>query len=252
MEPLVLTNPKNGETITSPFATDTHAAAACDRIPADQRDRGYALSLIADLAKWKSLFPGKRWWLHKLGMEQVERERLADELIYGDEPTGFSVGAEGRFERIVSFLLPGALYRAGGARVTLVSGTYTIAFKRTAEGKTRYPNNYIITGMSGYGEHGTTKVALGRIDTLGYWFPTEVGAGDPVSQCLLDLFEDDPRACIEKYASNKECCFCGRELTDPISKEMKYGPICADLYHLPWSQEEAAAKRMRCAAIGAA
>ncbi len=251
MEPLTLTDPRTGRTIESRFATDAEAVAAVRRMPDDFRGRDFATTLANDFDRYGSLFPGKRYYLHLHASEWRRQEIAAEELLYGDEPTGFSAGAEGRFERIVSFLRPGALYRKEGARVTLISGPYTIAFKRTTEDKTRYPNNYLITGMSGYGENGKKKTALGRIDPLGFWFPTEEGANDPVSQCLLDLFEDSPAACIEKYASNKNCCFCGRDLTDPISKEMKYGPICADLYNLPWSQEEAAGRRMRCAAVGA-
>jgi len=30
------------------------------------------------------------------------------------------------------------------------------------------------------------------------------------------------------------CCFCGRELTDPRSVSVGYGPICADHWGLPW------------------
>lgn len=251
MEPLTLTDPRTGRRLTSAFANDADAAAAIRRTPEDFRNRDFAIGLANDLDRYGSLFPGKRYYLHLYASDWRRREIEAEELLYGDEPTGFSAGAEGQFERIVSFLRPGALYRKEGARITLVSGVYTIAFKRTTEGATRYPNNYLITGMSGYGPEGKTKTALGRIDPLGYWYPTPEGANDPTSQCLLDLFEDDPRACIEKYASDEWCCFCGRDLTDPTSKEMRYGPICAELYNLPWSQEEAAAKRMRCAAVGA-
>lgn len=35
----------------------------------------------------------------------------------------------------------------------------------------------------------------------------------------------------------KQCCFCGITLTDPRSRHVGYGPICAENYGLPWGED---------------
>lgn len=35
------------------------------------------------------------------------------------------------------------------------------------------------------------------------------------------------------------CCYCGRELTDPVSVALGYGPVCAKYHHLPHSAQAA-------------
>jgi hypothetical protein len=44
----------------------------------------------------------------------------------------------------------------------------------------------------------------------------------------IDELAADPRAAAAKWGKEEvRCCFCGIELTDPVSRENGYGPICA-------------------------
>jgi hypothetical protein len=54
---------------------------------------------------------------------------------------------------------------------------------------------------------------------------------------ILSQLNEDPYAFTKaqglKYGF---CCFCGRELTDPLSVAAGYGPICAENFGLPWGE----------------
>lgn len=53
---------------------------------------------------------------------------------------------------------------------------------------------------------------------------------------LLRAFNDDPARYAKILADETcHCAFCNRALTNEISKQMGYGPICADTYGLPYS-----------------
>lgn len=78
--------------------TDTEAAAACERMPANHHSTAYARTLVADLRRYGSLFASKRYWLHALAYQQIEREQEAA------NPSGPTPA--GTLPRIAAFLTP--------------------------------------------------------------------------------------------------------------------------------------------------
>jgi hypothetical protein len=71
----------------------------------------------------------------------------------------------------------------------------------------------------------------GKVSPEGNFF------GNPKVRDALLAFALDPagKASAHGHATG-ECCFCSRELTDPASVAVGYGPICAGNYGLPHGQ----------------
>lgn len=245
----------NGQHLDSQF-TDKEAAAICERIPVDNSSRSYTAALISDLNRYGSLFPNKRYWLHEHAYRQIDRERVqaeAEELRreaeenaeYGKEParSTFAALPSGRVERIASFLTPGAGRIPTGARVVFESGEFMVSIVSTSKDKSRWPGGFLVIGETGFDK---PKTPLAAIDAQGYLYPSEVGAMSGELAALLDEFEADPAEYVAKMGvSMGNCCFCRRDLSEPISLTMGYGPICAGHYGLPWSGEAMAAKKAR-------
>ena len=56
---------------------------------------------------------------------------------------------------------------------------------------------------------------------------------------ILCAFAMHPKRMAQAYATKYERCgFCNRELADPRSVNVGYGPVCADNYGLPWGEAE--------------
>lgn len=52
---------------------------------------------------------------------------------------------------------------------------------------------------------------------------------------FLTRLANDPATVAGEYGRGSgNCCFCSKDLTDPRSVGVGYGPICADHYGLPW------------------
>ena len=241
MESLTLTS-NRGETISSSL-TDAQAAEACNRIPANHSSRSFANSLCADLMRWGSLFPGKRFWLHKLAHEQIERET--------PEPVADALPATGELPKIAAFLTPVSEAIRSGARVTFESGPLTVVIKRCGE-RSRYPGHFHVTG-TGFGEFGNGPTYMGRISDKGHWFPSrECG---PEVFALLDEFEGNPAEYAAAYGRRTgRCCFCNLALTDTISMGLGYGKVCSGHYRLQWGKKYLAqmvAKRVNREAVKA-
>ncbi len=215
MESLTLTN--RDDTLTTNL-TDAQAAEACNRLPADHRSRTFAAGLVADLRRYGSLFPGKRFWLHRLALDQIERE---------NPQANAAPPASGTLPRIAGFLTPVSDTLKSGARVTFVSGPLTVVIKRTGL-TSRYPGHFHVVGTSGFG---ATEVYMGRIGDTGDWFPSrECG---PEVFALLDEFESDPAEYAAAYGRRMGiCCFCHAKLDDPVSMGLGYGPVCGPHYKL--------------------
>lgn len=244
-----------GNQLDSQF-TDAQAAVICERIPQDNKSHSFTRGLIEDLTRYGKLFPNKQYWLHEHAYRQLERERLQreaeairieaeEQAKYGNEPapSKFAASASGRVERIANFLTPGAGRIPTGARVTFESGPFMISIVSTTKDKTRWPGGFLVIGETGFGD---PKTPLAVIDAQGYLYPSEAGAMSPELAALLDEFEADPTEYVSKMGvATGNCCFCRRELSEPISLTMGFGKICAGHYGLLWSAEAMAAKRTR-------
>lgn len=218
--------------------TDVEAAAACDRIPANHADRSYATSLTADLRRYGSLFPGKRYWLHVIASKQIDREQEAA------QPASTTGGASGSLPQIAAFLTPVSKKIKSGARVTFTSGPLTVTIKRAGE-RSRWPGSFYVVG-TGFGADGASEIYAGRIAPDGGWFPAP--ACEVAVYALLDEFEQNPAEYAAAYGRRTGRCFaCDIRLDDPISMGFGYGRICAGHYGLPYGKRALAkAVAMRC------
>jgi len=72
-----------------------------------------------------------------------------------------------------------------------------------------------------------------------------IGPNDDRKTALVEAltkFAEHPVETARQYGKDtKSCCFCGIGLTDPRSKIVGYGPICAAKFSLPWGEHEVSA-----------
>jgi len=228
------------EVLTSTL-TDAEAAAACERIPADNPSRQYTQTLIADLRRYGSLFDNKRFWLHEHAQRQLEREEHASAPATVES----AANALGCLPRIAAFLTPVSERLKSGASVTFTSGLLTVNIRR-AGADSRHPGSFYVRGLTGFDLNNT--VYMGRISPEGHWFPTSDGLQHTAVFALLDEFEQGPADYCAAYGQRTgRCAFCDLHLDDPVSVGLGYGPHCARNYRLPYGKRAlAAAVKMRC------
>jgi hypothetical protein len=96
-----------------------------------------------------------------------------------------------------------------------------------ASGRARFPGSIDVTSV-GYGQW------LGRVHKDGRF---EARCDQDMATAILaalQAFGADPARIASEYGRETgECCFCARELTDPVSVSVGYGPVCADKFGLP-------------------
>jgi hypothetical protein len=101
----------------------------------------------------------------------------------------------------------------------------------------RCPGTVNVTDGQPYGQN----VWYGRVDPVqGQWQPSKQGdaATQTAVAALLVHLSADPAAVAAAYGQlTGSCCFCGLTLTDPRSKHVGYGPICAGNRGLPWGDK---------------
>lgn len=71
----------------------------------------------------------------------------------------------------------------------------------------------------------------------GRFFPSQKSSNVITDQ--LDELDADPAEAAAGHGhATGNCCFCARDLTDPRSVTVGYGPVCADHFGLPWGAAE--------------
>lgn len=209
-----ITNPKNQETIQSPFETDERALdALCLQINRDSYSSDFKYNIRdAAMRNIGRLSPAQRFWLHKLAMneprpapkavEQIDLSRLSDLLSRASNklkrPAIVLAIDEGRREVRLSI---------AGAR-------------------SKYTGSIMVT------EPVFGGVYYGRV-TDGAFFPSS--SNDPAVTALLRDMADDPEGTASKHGHmTGKCCFCNRRLEDERSTSVGYGPVCAEHFGLAW------------------
>jgi hypothetical protein len=121
------------------------------------------------------------------------------------------------------------LDRSPGKVIFAAEGKY-IQCKYTGTEYTKYPQCYHIS------EVGKEKdYYIGRL-TLDAAF---LGSQREVYLSALRAIDTDPLAAAVAYGKAVgSCAFCARELSNPTSVHMGYGPICAEKYNLPWEGDD--------------
>ena len=80
----------------------------------------------------------------------------------------------------------------------------------------------------------------GRINRNGTVSRGGASAFDEVEAVLRELAQDPLQVLAQNGIATSQCCYCGRALNDPASREVGYGPICAGKYGLPWGSRKQA------------
>jgi hypothetical protein len=178
----------------------------------DERDRGFAQSLL-EQAAGRGLSAKQMPWVDKL-------------VLRATTPPATIGNVSGVLE---------LLKRAGKRpRVTLqASDDLRIRLSISGE-QSAYPGTVAVTSTErGFGY----RRFFGRIGLDGSFVPGRDATTEslPVILALLRTLVADPAGTASAHGqATGECCFCGLELSDPRSKEVGYGGICAKRYGLPW------------------
>lgn len=195
-----LTNPKNGETIESPFSN----AEALDAIA--DLDSEFAVSMHTAGTRGNPS-PAQAFWIHKLALDTAGLD---------------GIPVPGAFDVIMGYFRTA---RANGLKwPRLVFDYRAIGGNKLAFGSSRDPNIIVVKFNGKF---------VGKITDKGFH---RRGATDAVVEFAkaigLGGFE-----VVRVYGLRTgNCCFCGRELTTGESTAVGYGPICADKYGLPWGE----------------
>jgi hypothetical protein len=156
-------------------------------------------------------------------------------MDHSSSSEGTAPGSAGQFASIVSFMTQSA----GGPskrEVVIKHGRTSLRF-RLASLRGNFPGAVIVEDAEG--DH-----TLGRIQPDGAFVPS--GRWKPWHQGALEQIAGDPgRAASDSGRLAGRCAFCRRPLASGVSAVLGYGPECATLYRLPYSEKAAEFVRAR-------
>jgi len=113
-------------------------------------------------------------------------------------------------------------------KVRFTAGNHPVALSLAGE-RSAHPGDINVTDGD--------NTWYGRITTDGVWIKSR--AVTPEIESIVEHFAADPARTASVYGLRfNHCCFCARELTDPVSVEVGYGPVCADHFGLPHKIED--------------
>lgn len=173
-------------------------------------DRNFLLSLASTLVRYRRLSEKQEYWWNRLlrratgaeAPEQVDRlDGLGAIVALFDSAADHLKYPKVKFERW-------QLYRTG---------------ERSKE-----PGSVAITSTHRDREE---RIFYGRITRGGEFIGTR-NTPKELPDFLRSLNEDPAGVAAEYGKRNGACCFCARELTDPVSVEQGYGPVCAKRYDI--------------------
>jgi hypothetical protein len=195
---------------------------ALDRL--DVSSRTFAESLLSQFRRRGSLSP--RQWPHVAALIQ-RAARPAGRLADNDGNGGFTLPAAGLATLQGVFgnatragITPGIRATINGARLRVTAPSRRSAFAGQPVLFVRLGDTY-----------------AGRIAN-GAFLPRSATGADAMP-ALRTLLESPLGTLAEIGRATGTCCYCARELTDPRSVSMGYGPICAGNYGLPWGDTPA-------------
>ena len=190
-------------------------SAALPRMSASSRT--FAASLIAQSIAKGSLSDKQMHWVRKLAAEATQ--------------AATTIAQPATVTADLSPII--ALFdKANGPRSKIVFSTPEgVGFRLTVAGPdTRAPGTLNITSAGTW----ESREWFGRIHRDGRFEPSrKLTDGAPVVSALT-CFAADPAAQAAAYGHDHGvCCFCEAELSDAISIELGYGPVCAKRWGLP-------------------
>jgi hypothetical protein len=213
---LTLTNPKNGDTIQSPFATDNEAVLELrhlldtNAIQSTEFAVSISWCLVGRGGKPAVPSPAQRFWLHKLAMPKVAQPPKATGLDMTGLRTIFASAAS-KLKR------PAIVLRADQIDVKL----------SLAGPSSRYKGDVMVASPR-FGD-----AYYGRVDAEGVYHPGR--QSNPAVDALVLRMAQDPAGTAAEYGRlTGKCCFCNLPLKDDKSTAVGYGPVCAKNFNLPW------------------
>ena len=207
---LVLTNPKNGETLASEL-DDTGAIAA---LKVQTGGGDFALSILRAATSGR-MSAAQRFWLHKLALGKAAAPRKAAvEVNLSALRQMFARAAEKLKRPALMLALPGT---RAEVKVSL------------AGSRSKYAGQILVTSPHFNGPY------YGRVDGAAFY------PGKDSSPALVDLLTalaQDPQGTAQKHGHlTGKCCFCGRTLEDERSTAAGFGPTCAERFGLAWGSK---------------
>lgn len=200
-----------GKKVTT-HLTDGQAFQICGSLPS-----GFAQSLVSKGGKW-GLTPDQWVWVHALALESLTKDA---EIEAETHPTYPAIPA----------LFQTAQAHLENPKIRLETASGGTVVLTVASGKSKYPGHIHVSDGGPYGNNRY----YGRIEPQGVFHAgRELPEGVSL---LLSLFAENPVAVAAAYGlKTGRCSFCGRDLSDPRSTTVGYGPICAGHYGLPWGE----------------
>lgn len=205
---------RNGATFTSRFDS---LPAALEYLRGCQLTAG---SFAADLAARRSFSPAQVAWVHKLATERLEQamEREA-----------------ARLAPVVPDACPmprtlGILHKAASAQKAFP----TIRLGSLRLGLTGSRSRLGAGALSVVVVDGGERRGLLQADQNGTVVWLAKGATAEQLALLANLEADPSKVLGQHGVATGVCCCCGRPLSDKRSREVGYGPICAEKFGLPW------------------
>lgn len=219
-----LVNPKNGEVLTSKYATNAKALKAlAKKLLGSLKGNDFANSIYDKCLTEKGQTPARLFWLHKLANESPKPKTAIREVdLSGLCRMLETAKASGlKFPKVT-------LHTKSGVEVTI----------KIAGAKSKYTGSLMLS--SGSYRNGNY---YGRV-TDGKLFEGKDITQEVVG-LLVDLSTDPEGTAARMGRMTGNCCFCGRKLTTATSIALGYGATCAKKYGLKHSKSEAAAKKKK-------
>ena len=198
-----------GEIKVTTNLTDAQAIETVSLLRGD-----FARSLTDTVQKQgiKSLSPLRLAWFHKLAFEFVNPVSTADRT-YTKAADLLSLQTLFSTAKANGMKKPRVYLKAAGVTITVSA----------APDKGKNAGFLYVTHE---------EVYYGKISPAGEFFATH--STPPSILDGLKKLSANPVLCAAEYAQiTGACCFCGHLLTDPVSVELNYGPVCAAHWGLP-------------------
>jgi len=228
LEMMTLTNPKNGQTVETPY-TDAQAFELFSQIQG--RDRSFVQSIL-DASTRKPLSPGQLFWVHKLAVQHNKPAEPDDQAVQ-------HIGDFTRLTRMFHFAVhyrperEEQVRKARKLRILLETPLTGTCFQLSLAGdNSKYAGQLMISD----GNYNGTW--YGRINKDGNLFPRPAITQEITD--LLLLFAQNPIEVARQYGHKTgRCCFCGRKVKDEAgdagtqkgsSVEQGFGLVCARRY----------------------
>jgi hypothetical protein len=190
---------------------------ALDRL--DVSSRTFAESLLSQYSRRGSLSP--RQWPHVTALiERAARPAATPAGVGHALPVAGLATLQGVFGNATrAGITPGIRATINGARLRIAAPSRRSAYAGRPILFVRLGDTY-----------------AGRIEN-GAFLPRSATGADALP-ALQTLLESPLGTLAQIGRATGTCCYCARELTDPRSVSMGYGPVCAENYGLPWGETQ--------------